>query len=205
MWEQVLNDFVTLWVVVDPIGTLPVFTAFTVHKLTPQSRTIALRAIGFSSGILLFFIIFGQIILEALNISLHAFQIAGGIVVFLFGLTMIFGSSKPEQEKELKPEKGHDVAVFPLAIPSIASPAAMMTVVLLTDNHRTNIGEQVITTVVLLVVLGLTLLLLLMAKPILRFIGDAGASIISRIMGLILASVAVDYVLSALKVYFQLG
>ena len=203
MWDEVITDFVTLWVVVDPIGTLPVYVAFTMHRV--QSRTIALRAIMFSTLILLFFIIFGQIILEALNISLHAFQIAGGIVVFLFALTMIFGSSKPEQEKELKPEEGHDVAVFPLAIPSIASPAAMMTVVLLTDNHRNNIGEQAITTVILLVVLGLTLLLLLMAKPILRFIGNAGASIISRIMGLILASVAADNVLSALKVYFQLG
>ena len=103
-------------------------------------------------------------------------------MVFLFALTMIFGESKPDQEKEFKPEKGHDVAVFPLAIPSIASPAAMMTVVLLTDNHRTNIGEQAITSVVLLVVLGITLLLLFAAKPILRFIGNAGASIMSRIM-----------------------
>lgn len=205
MFDHVLEDFVTLWVVIDPIGSIPVFLAFTARQTTPERRRTALRAVFIATIILLVFIIAGQLLIEALGVHLAAFQIAGGLVLFIFALTMIFGESKPEQETQSVVEKGSDVAVFPLAVPSIASPGAMMAVVLLTDNHRFEPADQAVTTAVMLSVILITYVLLLLAVPLQRLIGLTGASIISRVMGLILAAVAVDNVLSAFKSYFSLG
>lgn len=123
--------------------------------------------------------------------------------MFLFALTMIFGESKPQQEEQLELEAGMDCAVFPLAMPSIASPGAMLAVVVLTDNTRYDLYSQMVTASAMLIVLLITLLLLLSAGWILRIIGKSGAGIISRVMGLILATVATEYILSGLKLYFQ--
>ena len=204
MFDHLLEDFVTLWVVIDPIGSIPVFLTFTAAQTSPERHKTALRAVLIALIILLVFIVGGQLLIEALGVHLAAFQIAGGLVLFIFALTMIFGESKPEQESHSVVEQGSDVAVFPLAVPSIASPGAMMAVVLLTDNYRFALTEQAMTTAVMLSVLVITYLLLLAAAPLQRLIGVTGASIISRVMGLILAAVAVDNVLSAVKVYFSL-
>lgn len=204
MFDSILEDFVTLWVVIDPIGSIPVFLTFTAAQGVRERRRTALRAVLIALALLLAFIIAGQLLIEALGVPLAAFQIAGGLVLFIFALTMIFGESKPEEESHTVVQQGSDVAVFPLAVPSIASPGAMMAVVLLTDNHRFEPASQAVTTTVMLVVLLITYLLLLLAGPLQRLIGMTGASIISRVMGLILAAVAVDNVLSALKQYFSL-
>lgn len=202
-WQLVLEEFISFWVVIDPIGTIPVFISVTASMGAEQRRKTALKAVMFASIILLFFVGAGQVLLEAMEIQLLSFQIAGGIILFLFALTMIFGESKPEQEENLELDAGLDCAVFPLAIPSIASPGAMLAAVVLTDNLRYDVYSQIITASVMLSVLVVTLLLLLCANGILKFIGKAGAGIISRIMGLILATVATEYVLSGLKLYFQ--
>ena len=196
--DDYIREFVTVWVVVDPIGTVPVFIAVTATMSSKERRGVAFRAALISALILLAFIVGGQLLLEALEISLVSFQIAGGIVLFLFALQMIFGPGKPESElSENRPSK-EDVAVFPLAVPSLASPGAMLAVVVLTDNNRYSITEQAITTgVVMLVILG-ALILMLAAGFINRVIGISGASILSRVMGLILAAVAVDNVRDAL-------
>lgn len=145
-------------------------------------------------------------LLEAMQIPLPAFQAAGGLVLLLFALTMIFGESKPEQEQKLMKEMSRselaNLAVYPLAIPSIASPGAMMAIVLLTDNHRYSFADQSITAAVMLVVLIITLLLLLGATTIQRLIGNVGAAIISRVMGLILAAVAVNNLLLGIKDFY---
>ena len=203
MWQLIIEDFIGFWVVIDPIGTIPVFIAVTKSLPAKQRRNTAIKAVIFAALILLFFLGAGQLLLEALKIPLISFQIAGGIILFLFGLTMIFGDSKPEQEEQLKIEEGLDCAVFPLAIPSIASPGAMLAAVVLTDNLRFDLDNQLVTASVMLTVLLVTLLLLLCANSILRIIGKAGAGIVSRVMGLILAAVATEHVLSGLKIYFQ--
>lgn len=203
MWQLILEDLIGLWVVIDPIGTVPVFIAVTKSFTPEQRRNTAIKAIAFAALILLFFLGAGQLLLEALEIPLVSFQITGGIILFMFALTMIFGDSKPQQEEQLEVEEGVDCAVFPLAIPSIASPGAMLAVVVLTDNDRFDLYNQLITASAMLLVLLATLLLLLSASWILRVIGKSGAGIISRVMGLILATVATEYVLSGLKVYFQ--
>jgi len=203
MWQLILADLVGLWVVIDPIGTVPVFISVTKNLSPKQRRNTAIKAVAFAALILLFFLCVGQILLEALDIHLVSFQITGGIILFLFALTMIFGESKPEQEEQLEVEAGMDCAVFPLAMPSIASPGAMLAVVVLTDNNRFDLYNQMITASAMMIVLLATLLLLLSAGWILRIIGKSGAGIISRVMGLILATVATEYILSGLKVYFQ--
>jgi multiple antibiotic resistance protein len=185
-----------------------VFLAVTVGMTAGARRRVAVKASLTAAGILMFFLVLGQFLLDALEIRLDSFQIAGGIVLFLFALTMIFGPSKPEAEANLEPEgAGGDrgVAVFPLAVPSIASPGAMLAVVVLTDNNRFSFPEQAVTAVVTLFCVGVTCVLMLLAGPINRVIGPGGASIVSRVMGIILAAVAVDGVLGAISDYFRLS
>ena len=195
MFEQ----FVTLWVVIDPVGTIPVFVAVTASLAPAETRRIAALAALIAAVVLLFFLVFGQLLIDALGISLPAFQIAGSLVLFLFALTMIFGMSKPEEETREAGEKSSkdSPAVFPLAVPSLASPGAMLAIVLLTDNNRFSIPEQIVTGAVMLSVCAIAWLLMLAARPILRVIGMNGAAIVSRVMGMILAAVAVDGVIGA--------
>tara|TARA_R110002072_G_scaffold935_10_gene7679 strand:- start:10240 stop:10863 length:624 start_codon:yes stop_codon:yes gene_type:complete len=204
-WDIALKEFITLWVVIDPIGTIPVFLAVTAGLSATQQRFIAIRSALIAGVILLLFIIGGQVLMEGLNIHLEAFQIAGGIVLFLFATTMIFGDGKPASEQKQFDGNISHLAVFPLAMPSLASPGAMLSVVMLTDNHRYSIEQQMVTAAMMGAVILFSMVLLLMASPIQRVIGTAGASIISRVMGLILASVAVDNILHAVNTYFQLG
>ncbi|MDD1783822.1 MarC family protein [Enterovibrio sp. ZSDZ35] len=210
MLSVLFTQFVVLWAVIDPIGSIPVYLSQTNHMSKKQQRIVALKAVMIATLILLFFLVAGQLLLEAMQIPLPAFQAAGGLVLLLFALTMIFGESKPDQETRMCSESlTHSdlsqTAVFPLAVPSIASPGAMMAIVLLTDNHRFAIAEQAITAGIMLLVLAITLLLLLGANVIHRFIGHVGASIISRVMGLILASVATSNLLQGILDFYTLA
>jgi len=201
-YQELLSTFVVLWAVIDPIGTVPVFISATQDHSEAERRKIARSAAIVSAGILLFFVVAGEVLLHAMGVPLVAFQIAGGLVLFLFALTMIFGESKPEGESRLA-RSAEDTAVFPLATPSIASPGAMMAVVLLTENARHSIVHQVITGTLMLLVIGVVYVLMRGAAYISRLIGDGGASIISRVMGLVLASIAATNVLEGIKEYFQ--
>ncbi|MDP5216338.1 MarC family protein [Ruegeria sp. 2205SS24-7] len=209
--EDLLDRFVTLWVVIDPIGTIPVFIAVTAGLDAATRRRTARQAALVSIGVLLFFLLLGQLLIDALDIGLNSFQVAGGIVLFLFALTMIFGESKPESDQRLaEADKAAHVrkqnpAIFPLAVPSLASPGAMLAVVMLTDNERHGIVDQGITGLVMVIVIAAAYVLMLFAEPIIRVIGHSGSAIISRVMGMILASVAANAVLSALINIIQTG
>ncbi len=196
-----LTSFIVLWAVIDPIGTVPVFLSVTKGLDAAKRRHIAFIAAVAAAGILLFFIVVGEILLRAMGVPLTAFQIAGGLILFLFALTMIFGESKPEAEVRAA-EDAHETAIFPLATPSIASPGAMMAVVLLTENSRNSIPEQAVTACIMLAVIGAAYGLMLAAPRISRVIGEAGASVVSRVMGLILASIAATQVLEGIVAYF---
>lgn len=201
MFDSLVVQFVVLWAVIDPIGSIPVYLAKTIGLPIEDRRKIARNAILISAGILMFFLVAGQFLLEAMQIPLSAFQAAGGLVLLLFALTMIFGESKPEQEIKMTSNLS-ELAVYPLAVPSIASPGAMMAVVLLTDNNRYSFIDQTVTGSIMLAVLLITYLLLLAANKIQHFIGNAGAAIISRVMGLILAAVAINNLLVGIKDFF---
>jgi multiple antibiotic resistance protein len=185
-----------------------VFLMVTASMKEEHRKMIATRAVLIAGVVLIGFLFGGHALLRLLGIPLPSFQIAGGIVLFLFALTMIFGPSKAEQEKEEAEsgtlERARSIAVFPLAIPSIASPGAMLGVVLLNDTEKLQLVPSLIDLAVIFVVLLATLIFMYAAKPILRVIGDSGASVLSRIMGLILAAVAVDSVLSAVAEFFHI-
>lgn len=186
---EVARDFLFLFVTIDPIGTLSLFVALTAGTPPRDRPRVALRAVLWGGAILLGFMALGQIVLNGLGVRLLSFQLAGGIILFLFGLQMVFGTGVASSQA---PEPGHDIAVFPLAIPSIAGPGAIMAAVVLTDNDSYSVAHQIETAVVLLVVLALTFAALLAANRIHRVIGDTGANVIVRVMGILLASLATE-------------
>lgn len=198
-WTNLIREFITLLVVIDPIGTVPVYLYAVAQVPKRLHRRFALRAVAIAALVLLLFLVGGQVVLDTLGLRLGSFQIAGGIVLFLFALTMIFGESKAETEiaeAERRDDGAHlSGAVFPLAMPSIASPGAMLAIVILTENSSNTYAEQAVTAGLLCLVLAITAVLLLAAAWIHRLIGDTGASVISRVMGIILATIAVDAIL----------
>jgi multiple antibiotic resistance protein len=201
---DILAVFITFFAVIDPIGTIPVFIAVTAQYDQKTKRRVALMATTVSAGVLLFFLVVGEIVLTALSIPLPAFQISGGIVLFLFALNMIFGESKPDEEIKTLQNSHKETAIFPLAVPSIASPGAMLAAVLLTKNSIYTPWEQTQTALVMLSVLILVYLLMLLSGFIDRLIGKSGASVISRVMGLILSSIAITNILTGFSDYYKL-
>ena len=197
MLEKIIRDFVMIWTTVDPISTLALFAGLTASLTAAERRGIAQRATFYAAIILVVAVVIGQIVLDAMGIRLLSLKVAGGIILFLFGLQMLFGSASRETGSH---EKGRDLAVFPLAVPTIAGPGAIMAVILLTDNDVYSVPEPIQTAVVLLVVLGLTYVLLLVSDSILRVIGQQGAAIPSPGDGNLLAALSVELVLSALGI-----
>lgn len=202
MIVSILTKILFLIAVIDPLGSVPVYLEATKDFDQKHKKKIAIRASAVAFGVLLFFIVVGQLILEGMSVTLDAFQISGGVILFLFALTMIFGEGKPSSEKGLIKDYKH-VTIFPVAIPSIASPGAIMAVVLLTDNHLYNITDQLITTSLVLVVIIITMSILLAATLVQKRIGEYGITVISKIMGLILAAYAVQSILSGIKDFFS--
>jgi multiple antibiotic resistance protein len=193
--EKAIADLMILFATVDPIGTLAMFVGLT-SRASPRERLgIAVKAVGFGGLVLLAFIVLGQLLLQTLGVRLESFQLAGGLIFLLFGIQMVFGTGSASNSGS--PEPDHDVAIFPLAVPSIASPGSILAVVLLTDNSLYTIPEQVVTAGLLLLVLAVTLCGLLLATPIFRVLGRSGANLLVRVLGLILASLAVEMILEA--------
>lgn len=199
--KDLLNTLLIIIAVIDPLGSIPVYLEATKQFDKKHKRKIAINASITAFLVLLFFIVVGQIILEGMDITLEAFQISGGVILFLFALTMIFGEGKPESEKNLIKDYKH-VTIFPVAMPSIASPGAIMAVVLLTDNHIYTFTQQLTTTILLLFVIVITCILLLASNIIQKRIGESGIIVISKVMGLILASYAAQSILSGIKEFF---
>lgn len=202
--QEIFATILFLIAVIDPIGSVPVYLEATKHFDNKYKRKIALRASGVAFLVLLFFIVIGQLILDGMQVSLDAFQISGGVILFLFALTMIFGEGKPDSEKTKITDYKH-VTIFPVAIPSIASPGAIMAVVLMTDNNKYAIKEQIVTTILVLIVVALTALLLLAAVKVQKRIGEYGITVISKIMGLILAAYAIQSIFEGIKDFFNIG
>ncbi|NME69627.1 MarC family protein [Flammeovirga aprica] len=202
MFQLFFTKFIAFFTVIDPIGTIPVFIAVTAKMSKDRKVSVAKKATLAASGVLLFFIAVGEVILEVIKIPMSNFQIAGGIVLFLFALTMIFGESKPEEEIS-HIDKKEDVAIFPLAMPSLASPGAILAVMLLTEKSKYSVQEQVLTSLIMLTVMGMAWLFMLFSSKIFDRIGNSGAALISRVMGLILSAVAVNHILMGLRAFFE--
>ena len=198
MLDKVFHDIVTLFVVINPIGIVPLFIAIAGNESVAVRRHIAGQAVIIAAAILLVFVAIGQILLEALGIDLASFRIAGGLVLLIIALRMVLEEVRGGAVRDPAAARGN-VAVFPLATPFIAGPASIMAVVLLTDNNTYTVWQQVETAVLLLIVIAFTYICLIDADLIQRLLGSTGANVVSRIMGLMLAALAVQSMLSGMR------
>ena len=198
-------ELVTLFVILDPVATVPIFLAATAGLSRKQSLQVAAYAVSIAFGVLLFFIVGGQFLLNALHIAMPSFQLAGSIVLLLFGLKMVLGKVT-EEAASIPPESSLlERSIYPLAMPGIAGAGAMLTVVLLTDNNVRTFKEQAITTGELVLCMVALFGLYAMSGLLFRLLGRAGIEIISRVFGLILASIAVNGLITAVKLSFGLS
>jgi multiple antibiotic resistance protein len=199
--EFVFNSFVTLLVVVDPLGLAPIFAALTQGYPEKRKRKAAIRGTVLGAAILFLFALAGDALLEALGIGIPAFRIAGGILLFLLALDMIFASPGGLRSKTIREQVEEsyeqDISVFPLAIPLLAGPGAITTVLLYTGERSAS--ELAAFMAVLLAILLLTLAALLLAPRIMRLFGETGANVLSRVLGVLLAALAVQFVLDGIQ------
>jgi multiple antibiotic resistance protein len=206
--QAALRDFVTLLVTVDPVGTAVMFLALTTHA-TPQHRhRMAWRGTLLATAIILAFAIAGQWLLSVLGISLAAFRIAGGLLLFLLATDMVLAlhsgirtTTEPEQEEAAR---SRDIAVFPLAIPLLAGPGALTSIMLLTGD-ATSLGAQIRVLASLLAVMALTLLALVAATQVGRLLGVTGANVVTRVLGVVLAALATQFVIDGVRESFRLS
>jgi len=202
MLQHFIQDLLTLFVIIDPIALVPIFIAITNRETPAQRQNIALRSVAISAVVLSGFLVFGQILLTALAISLEAFQIGGGLVLLIVGLQMILEKETSETADYIQ---GSDVAVFPLAVPFIAGPGAIMAVVLLTNNDEFAFFDQAITEIVMLTILAFTYLILMQSERIQGLLGSTGANILTRVVGLIVVAIAIQTMLTGISAFFKLA
>lgn len=197
-------EFVTLYVILDPVATIPVFLAVTTGLTRGRQIAVAGVALLISFAILMFFILVGDKLLDALHVPMASFQLAGGLVLLLFGLQMTLGKVT-ETALSMPPEATLvQRSLFPLAMPSIAGAGSILTVMLLADNTDRTFAEQVQTTTVLVACLVALFIGFVLASFLSRLLGRGGIEIVSRVFGLILTSIAVTNLVVAIKLSFGL-
>jgi multiple antibiotic resistance protein len=201
MTEFVFNSFVTLLVIVDPPGLAPIFAALTRGYSEKRKREAAIRGTIIGGAILIIFAIAGDALLGALGIGLAAFRTAGGILLFLLALDMIFARPTGLRSRSVRDQEEdsyeQDISVFPVAIPLLAGPGAITTVLLYTGG--TGAAGTLLFMGVILAVLLLSLGALLLAPRIMRLLGETGANVVSRVLGVLLAALAVQFVFDGLE------
>jgi multiple antibiotic resistance protein len=205
--ELFLSAFITLFVVIDPPGCAPIYAGLTKGASPAQARSMALRATMIAAIILLIFALFGQQLLGALHIELNSFRIAGGLMLFFIAFDMVF--EKRTQRREERAEKVaatpeiEDVSVFPMAMPMLAGPGAIAAVMLLM-NEAKGWPEMIEVLAALAAVLVITAAALVAAGPLIRLLGDKVEAVITRLLGVLLAALAAQYVIDGLKGSFGL-
>ena len=204
MFGQALKFFVVFFVVVDPVSLIPLFTGLTAGANPAFKRRMALQAVAISASILVLFALGGAAFLQLMGISLEAFRIFGGLLLFLLALEMVFAresGARTSSDEAAESRRRADISVFPLAFPFIAGPAALTTILLWFG--RIQLPGQTALFAVLIVaavlVLAIVLGLLLVAEPLMRVIGVTGANVASRLLGVILGALAVQFVLDGLR------
>ena len=207
-----LSAFVTFFVVIDPPGCAPIFASLTRGASAAHRRAMAVRSTLVAAAILLVFALFGEDLLRTLGISLDAFRTAGGIMLFLIALEMVFEKRTQRREdraeeitrkaaEEARPLEAEDISVFPMGIPMIAGPGAIATVMLLVSRSN-GLVESAVVLAALGATLALTMLALLAAGPMMRVLGQKLEAMITRVLGVILAALAAQFVIDGLKASF---
>lgn len=197
--DYLLNAFATLFVTIDPVGLAPMFLAVTAGADTHQRRKIAVQATLIGGAILLVFLVAGKSVLKTLGISVPAFQIAGGLLLLIIAVEMVFEKRQKRKSETAEkamaghPEDLHGVAVFPLGIPLISGPAAISAVILLSSEANDAIAYTGLIAVVLVIV-GSCLLSFLLASRIDKMLGETASMVITRLLGVLLAALSVQFV-----------
>ncbi|MDP5358815.1 MAG: MarC family protein, partial [Paracoccaceae bacterium] len=193
--------FTTIFIIIDPPGLAPVFIALTQGMTAAQRRAIAIRACIVSAGLMLVFLFLGEAVLGFIGISMDAFRIAGGILLFLTALDMLFQrrqARRADSAAEGQAEHHDDPSVFPLALPLIVGPGAITTIILLAGEAQSAADFGAIAGV-LLGVLFIVFAAFLAAPAIERALGKTGLNIVTRVLGMLLAALAVQFVLDGLR------
>jgi multiple antibiotic resistance protein len=202
--DLAINSFITFFVIIDPIGLIGIFNGLAARLDARAKRRMAIRGVTVGSGVLLLFALGGERILGALGISLPAFRAAGGAMLFMLAIEMMF-QKRHDRRRETaenaveEPPPTDDAAIFPLGIPLIAGPGAITSALLLTSRHKGAFVEQGIVLGAMLAVLAITLLTFLAADRLGRFIGPTLVAITTRLLGILLAAVAVEYMVVGVR------
>jgi multiple antibiotic resistance protein len=201
MIELFVSSLITFFVVIDPPGCAPIYAGLTAGASAAHRRAMAIRAVGVAAAILLVFALFGEDLLRGLGIELASFRIAGGIMLFLIALEMVFEKRTQRREDraaKVSPDEAEDVSIFPMAMPMIAGPGSIASVMLLMARND-GIERSMVVLAALGTILVLTLVALLAAGPIMRLLGAKIEAVITRLLGVLLAALAVQFVIDGLE------
>ncbi len=205
MIELTINIFILLFVVIDPISLAPLFSGLTFGGSGSYRRRMAWKGVVVAGCILLAFALVGDRLLQYLSVSMPAFSIAGGILLFLLAIEMVFarqsGLRSTTASEQAEAEHRPDISVFPLAIPMIAGPGSLTTILLLVGDRGLS-SETLVVLLVMFVVLLITLGMLLMASHLMKLLGETGTNVITRVLGIVLAALAVQFIINGVMETF---
>ncbi|MEI6833754.1 MAG: MarC family protein [bacterium] len=193
MLRAFINEFILLFVAIDPIGTVPLLAALTGTMDEPARRRLVTRGVTIAACVLFSFAIFGQILLTALGVSFASFRIAGGVLLFLVGVQMVFQAHAADDKHTTGEFSGRDLAIFPIALPYIAGPGAILAVMVVMRGAP-DVSNFMLKCVTLAAVMGTTLWLLLSTSKLNKLLGRTGSEVIARVMGILLAALAAESV-----------
>ena len=205
MIDLFISAFITFFVVIDPPGCAPIYASLTKGATAQQRRSMAIRASIIAAGILFVFALFGEDLLGALHIELNSFRIAGGVMLFLIAIDMVFEKRTERREeraqKIIETPEIEDVSVFPMAMPMIAGPGSIASVMLLMSQNQ-GMDRSLVVLGALGAVLLLTLIALVAAGPIMRVLGSKAEAVITRLLGVLLGALAAQFVIDGLRASF---
>jgi len=207
MIELFISSLVTLFVVIDPPGCAPIFAGLTASASAAHRRAMAVRAVTVAALILIVFALFGEALLHALGISLESFKIAGGIMLFLIALEMVFEKRTERREdraERVRATEVADVSVFPMAMPMIAGPGSIASVMLLMSQNE-GYQRSLVVLAALATILAVTLFALLASSAIMRVLGAKIEAVISRLLGVLLAALATQFVIDGIRASLVAG
>ncbi len=206
MTELFISAFVTFFVVIDPPGCAPIFASLVNGTPAAHQRAMAIRSTMVAASILFAFALIGKVFLSALHVSLDAFRIAGGVMLFLIALDMVFEKRTERREtraEEVRAAEHDDISIFPMGIPMIAGPGSIASAMLLT-SRADGWGERGIVLLALGATLLLTMVSLLLAGPLMKLLGYRLEAMITRVLGVILAALAAQFVIDGVKAAFRI-
>lgn len=202
-FDNILNAFFTLFVTIDPVGLAPIFIGVTVGMSRQQRKSVALRACIIAMGLMVVFLLAGQIILDTLGITIHAFRVAGGLLLFYTAFEMVFGARQARKEKTTETAISQDhienLAVFPLALPLIAGPGAISATILLSTQFDSSWEWRGVLFLVIAFVILLVFIAFIASELLSKYLGNTGRMIMTRLLGVLLAALSVQFVIDGVK------